>query len=222
MLGLLFTLGSALLAHLVLARTLPSPALREALTLALIPVQAWAITSIALPRLLPAARGPYYNALVTLLLSLACYRLAAGLVITTGVVHAGINLLLLLVFASSLREGAQPLITRLARRIHGELRADVAHYTRQVTVVWCGFFALQLALSAALLAFAPLAWWSTFVNLCNLPLLALLFFGEHVFRRCWLRDPPRESLADCLRMGQWFGAGLGKGDLPAPPAATRP
>ena len=222
LLGVVFMLGSALLAHLVISRAPLSPALREAFTRGLIPAQAGVVVTFAANRLLPPRHRRLIIVLATLVVSLACYRLSAGLVISTGVLHGLANGLLLLLFGASLRPGAQPTITLLASRIHGDLKADIARYTRQVTVLWCGFFGLQVVVSGALLLFAPLAWWSTFVNLCNLPLVALFFFGEHVFRRWWLRDAPRERLADFLRMGKLIGAGQANAGEQLPPASSGP
>ena len=42
-------------------------------------------------------------------------------------------------------------------------------------MAWCGFFFCQLLGSAVLLIFAPVVWWSTFVNILNIPLVVLAF-----------------------------------------------
>src|SRR4051812_3450352 len=99
-------------------------------------------------------------------------RLAAAL---SGLTHATVNLFLLWYFARSLRAGDQALITRLARRVHGSLPPEMEAYTRRVTLAWCVFFAGQVAVSMLLFAFAPREIWSMFVNLINVPLIALMF-----------------------------------------------
>ena len=67
-------------------------------------------------------------------------------------------------------------------------------FTRNLTIAWCVFFAAQLIASALLFAFAALATWSLFVNLLNLPLLALMFAGQFVYRRVRHPDYPRASV----------------------------
>ena len=96
--------------------------------------------------------------------------------------HAGIHAALGCVFAMTLRRGATPLITTLAARVHGTLTPTMALYTRRVTVVWALYFAVMVALSLSLYAWAPWWGWSLFANVAT-PLAAIgLFAGEH-----WLR-----------------------------------
>jgi uncharacterized membrane protein len=105
-----------------------------------------------------------------------------GLAAAYGLPHAGAYILLLWFFGRTLRPGQEPLITRLARRVHGTLPAYMETYTRRLTAVWCVFFAAQLVCSMALFVFATLGTWSLFINLLNLPLLALIFIGEYLYR----------------------------------------
>jgi uncharacterized membrane protein len=134
----------------------------------------------------------------TLLLSLSHVR--GGLVLAAGAPHAAIYLGLLTVFARSLFPGHEPVITFFARTIHGQISPEIEKYTRRVTSLWCGFFLLQLVGSAVLLKWAPIAWWSVFVNILNLPLVASLLLGEKLGRPLWVADPPREYLRDFLRL----------------------
>lgn len=105
-----------------------------------------------------------------------------GVAAAYGLPHAGSYVLLLWFFGRTLRRGHEPLITRLARRVHGGLPAYMETYTRRLTVAWCVFFAAQLISSAALFALASLDTWSLFINLLNLPLVALMFIGEYLYR----------------------------------------
>jgi uncharacterized membrane protein len=98
----------------------------------------------------------------------------------------------------SLLPGRTPIITVMSHLVHGPLPAAIDRYTRTITWVWCLFFALQLLGSALLMAFAPVVYWSTFVNVLNAPLVAALFLGERLTRHLWVADPPRESLSDML------------------------
>ncbi len=113
--------------------------------------------------------------------------------------HAAIYSFLLWLFGRTLLRGREPLVTGLARRVHGTLEPEIEIYTRRVTQAWCLFFAAQLAVSALLLAFVPLTVWSLFVNLLNAPLLVLMFTGEYLYRIHRYPDHPRVSIAGALR-----------------------
>ncbi|NNU42808.1 hypothetical protein [Ramlibacter montanisoli] len=54
--------------------------------------------------------------------------------------HAGVHLALAIGFGSTLRRGAEPLISALARRVHGSLSPAMERYTRQVTLAWTLYF----------------------------------------------------------------------------------
>src|SRR5262245_20483661 len=101
-----------------------------------------------------------------------------GLVVSSGVSHAAINLFLLWYFGRTLTRGREPLITRFARRVHGGLLPDMERFTRGLTITWCVFFIAQLIVSGLLLAFGPRDMWSLFVNVLNLPLVLLMFVGQ--------------------------------------------
>jgi uncharacterized membrane protein len=145
---------------------------------------------------------PYRTAIVFALLACSSLTLALHvhgiLVLSAGVPHALAHSALLLVFGMSLLPGRTPIITVMSHVVHGPLPAAIDRYTRTVTWVWCFFFALQLLGSALLMAFAPVAYWSTFVNVLNAPLVAALFLGEKLTRHLWVADPPRETLSDML------------------------
>jgi uncharacterized membrane protein len=122
-----------------------------------------------------------------------------GLAFLYGAPHAAAYLVLLWVFGRTLRRGRDPLISQVARRVHGALAPEMEAYTRGVTVAWCLFFAGQVAVSVLLLALAPLEAWSLFVNLLNLPLLGLMFASEYLYRITRHPDHPRTTLPGMLR-----------------------
>lgn len=138
----------------------------------------------------------------------AMVLLRGGLILSAGAPHAVVNLGLLAIFGLSLLPAREPIVTYFARAIHGGISPEVELYTRRVTWVWCGFFCAQLAGSALLLAFAPIAWWSIFVSILNLPLIAAMMLGEWLTRPLWVADPPREYLRDMLRMPKLLGRRL--------------
>ncbi len=134
---------------------------------------------------------------------------AIGLAVTGGC-HAVAYAILLAWFGASLRSGHEPVVTRIARRIRHTTPDKVLRYTRQVTIAWCVFFAVQLALSAALLFAAPVAAWSTFVTLLNLPLVIAMGLAEFGCRMILFRHEKYTSLVDtlsALRRSRFMPAG---------------
>jgi len=117
-----------------------------------------------------------------------------GVAAASGMSHAAAYLFLLWYFGRTLTPGAEPIITRFARRVHGALQPDIEQLTRRLTFAWCVFFAAQVIASVLLFAFAPLEAWSLFVNLLNLPLLALMFAGQWIYRNVCYPDCPRASI----------------------------
>ncbi len=122
-----------------------------------------------------------------------------GLAAVSGISHAAAYLFLLWYFARTLAQGCEPLITRFSRSVHGPLQPGMELFTRQVTIAWCVFFATQLIASALLLAFASLSAWSLFINLLNLPLLAVMFVGQLVYRAIRHPDLPRTSVLQAIQ-----------------------
>lgn len=105
-----------------------------------------------------------------------------------GLPHMVTNLFLMWFFGRTLRNGREPLITSIARRVHGSLTADIEIYTRRITYVWSLFFLLQVVVSAGLYIFAPLKAWSMFINILNAPLIALVFLCEYSYRTLRYRE----------------------------------
>ena len=132
----------------------------------------------------------------------------AGLMAASGLPHALIYACLLAVFGASLRPGREPLITALSRRMYGAVSAERAAYTRGVTWAWCAFFAAQLVTSLALFLLASRAVWLFFVDLLNVPLLALMFIAEQTVRPFLLKNAPRHSVADVRRLIAYIKEGL--------------
>ncbi len=123
-----------------------------------------------------------------------------GFVTISALTHWSIYTSLLACFALTLRPGHEPLITTMARRMNGEPSGELARYTRRVTIAWSLFFATQLCLSVLLFCFAPLTVWSFFVNILDIPLVAMMFAAEYAVRLRCLNDPPRHSFAMIFEM----------------------
>jgi uncharacterized membrane protein len=123
-----------------------------------------------------------------------------GLLAVNGLSHATLNLFLLWLFGRTLLRGREPLISQISRRINGELRPEVAGYTRHVTIAWCIFFLMQVTTSLMLYAFAPLATWSFFINVLNLPLLILMFVAEKAYRTARFPNHPKTSILKAIEV----------------------
>ncbi|MEO8020724.1 hypothetical protein [Polaromonas sp.] len=121
--------------------------------------------------------------------------------------HAGIQALLGLAFARTLRPSQTPMVSRFAAVIHGPLSPALARYTRQVTWAWTLYFAVMTGLSLLLFWLAPVAVWSAFANLLNLPLLILMFTAEYVVRLCLLAPSDRAGPLEAIRAYRQAGSG---------------
>ncbi len=124
---------------------------------------------------------------------------AGPLRLALAVPHAAIYFFLLWLFGRTLLQGSEPLITGVARQVHGALAPEIEAYTRLVTLAWCCFFAAQIIVSGLLFVFSPIETWSLFVGILNVPLIALMFAGEYLYRVMRYPDHPRASFASALR-----------------------
>jgi uncharacterized membrane protein len=115
--------------------------------------------------------------------------------------HAGMQLLLLVIFGRTLLAGREPLCTRFARAVHAPIVLTPRHerYTRQVTQAWTAFFALMALTSTLLFFFGPLSVWSFFANFLTLPLVVLMFIVEYRMRHWMLPQVPPVPILDGVR-----------------------
>jgi uncharacterized membrane protein len=118
-------------------------------------------------------------------------------------VHAppvALYLALCAAFGATLARGREPMVTRFARAEHGGvLPAELAAYTRTLTVLWSVFFGVMAAASASLGAWASAEAWSLFTNLVGYLAVAGLFAAEYAYRRIRYRHHRHLSLAQMLR-----------------------
>lgn len=113
--------------------------------------------------------------------------------------HAGMQALLGLAFGRTLRAGEEPMVSRFAAIVHGRLSPALASYTRQVTWAWTLYFGAMTGLSLLLFWLAPVAVWSVFANLLNLPLVILMFVAEYAARLCLLERSDRAGPLEAIR-----------------------
>jgi len=123
-----------------------------------------------------------------------------GLLAVNGLSAATINLLLLWLFGRTLLPGREALISQISRRINGHLKPEIAAYTRRVTVAWCIFFTAQVVVSLLLYLLAPVAVWSLFINVLNVPLLALMLVGEKAYRTARFPHHPKTSILKAIEV----------------------
>lgn len=150
--------------------------------------------------------GKVWWPLLTILFASAGYYIFTGnherigLLAVNGLSHATLNLFLLWMFGRTLLRGREPLVSQISRHLTGDLDAGIVAYTRQVTIAWCIYFALQVLISLVLYVFAPLAAWSFFINVLNLPLLVLMFVGEKAYCTARFPDHHRASILKVIEV----------------------
>ena len=123
-----------------------------------------------------------------------------GLLALNGLMHASLNLFLLWFFWRTLLKGKVPLISQIASHINGPLEPEILAYARHATIAWCIFFTLQVSSSLLLYFFAPLYYWSFFINVLDLPMLMLMFVAEHTYRRFRFPDHTRTSIMKVIEV----------------------
>jgi uncharacterized membrane protein len=115
--------------------------------------------------------------------------------------NAGMQTMMAWIFGRTLIPPQEPLISQIARRIHGtDYTPAIATYTRQATLAWVFFFVAMALISVILFAVTRLSTWSFFVNVLYLPLLALMFVLEYAARRYCLRDIQHLSITKGLSL----------------------
>ncbi|MEO8309643.1 MAG: hypothetical protein ABI520_00585 [Caldimonas sp.] len=113
--------------------------------------------------------------------------------------HVAIHVLLAFVFGLTLQGGREPLVTALARRVHGSLTPAMATYSRKVTLAWTIYFVAMAVLSLVLYALAPFDAWATFANLVTPVAILLMFVGEYVLRYRLHPEFERATLTQAMR-----------------------
>lgn len=94
-----------------------------------------------------------------------------------------ISAALLLLFGSTLRPGAMPMIERFARLQDPELSPPKQQWCRSWTQIWCGFFVANGTTSLILAAAAPLSWWAWYNGSFVYLVMGTLFATEWILRR---------------------------------------
>ncbi len=102
-------------------------------------------------------------------------------------------------FFRTLRPGSEALITRVARREHPDLPADMARHTRNLTVIWSLCFALLFVVALFLAPMLAVDTWSRWVQGLGYVVPGILFFGEYVYRHVRFRERKHSSIVALIR-----------------------
>jgi uncharacterized membrane protein len=201
-LAVILSVGFAVLAHAAIVEGI-SPTVGALLSL--IPLAAFAAWSVRRAHSRAAAIGLLLVAAVAI--ALGWGALERNFPRLFFVEHAGINLLLAVVFGRTLLRGAEPLVTRFARLVHGTIPPEVERYTRHVTLAWTIFFGTLFALSCSLYLGGWLAAWSMLANILSPILIASMFLVEYAVRLRALPNWERAGILAGIRaFSRHFGA----------------
>jgi uncharacterized membrane protein len=135
-----------------------------------------------------AARQPFWWAVSGGIVALASAGFVANALVPLKLYPVLVNAVMLTVFAASLYWPPSA-IERIARSRRPDLPPRGVAYTRRVTWVWCGFFALNGALALATALWASDRIWALYNGLIAYGLMGLLFAGEWLVRRQVMREP---------------------------------
>lgn len=167
---------------------------------------AWAPIALTLAWLVRHARWRWVwfaliaAALGTLVLLVPVSRTDASVVYQFQ--YLAMQAALALLFGRTLVAGREPLVTRFARIVRGELPPEIVGYTRSVTVAWTVFFVTMGLVAMVLYSAAPREAWSAFVNLFTIPCVLSMFIGEYAVRRIRFPSMEHSSILDGARAFQ--------------------
>jgi uncharacterized membrane protein len=121
--------------------------------------------------------------------------------------QVGIYAVLGLSFGRTLALDRVPLCTQMALRARGTLRADALRYTRQATIAWTLFFAINTVTLLVLFFTVPLRIWSAYANF-GIPILVLaMFVIENRVRRRVLPNMTHVGVIATIRASIVGGSG---------------
>lgn len=112
--------------------------------------------------------------------------------------HFGINAVLGCWFGGTLRGDRLSLIGEFAQRVQ-PMEPGLREYTRQVTWVWTGYFALTALGSIVVYLWLPFSAWSLLANVVSPVMVGVLFVGEHLLRHRIHPEFQRTRMIDAVR-----------------------
>lgn len=97
-----------------------------------------------------------------------------------------VNAGMLTAFGATLRGGGPSMIERFARLRRPDLDASAIRYTRRVTLVWCAFFMMNGAASAACAWWGSREQWAVYNGVVTYLLIGVLIGGEFAWRHAFV------------------------------------
>ena len=94
-------------------------------------------------------------------------------------------------------------------RVHSDFTAEMAGYTRQVTLAWTLYFLGMATASIALFVAGDFASWSLLANILTPVSTAAMFVGEYLVRYRLHPDFERVSLQQALQAWRSHGRAAG-------------
>jgi uncharacterized membrane protein len=101
-------------------------------------------------------------------------------------IPALVNVVLLLVFAASLREPVS-IIERVARLVEPHAPEFIRSYCRKVTVAWCALFLVNVAVITWLAFAGPTSAWEAYTGWMMYAAIAVCSVVEFLIRKSWFR-----------------------------------
>lgn len=101
-----------------------------------------------------------------------------------------VNLAFFLLFLYSLK--SEPFITKIARLKDGNLSKNIENYTKNLTLIWIAFFALNGMVSALLAILENKIYWSFYCGFFSYILIGVLFALEFIFRKFYIKRVENE------------------------------
>jgi uncharacterized membrane protein len=200
-LGVVLSVAFALLAHAAIVESVP-PSIGAALSLVPLSIVLYLVARRARHRVALVALG----VLAALALWIGWGGLERHFADVLFVEHAGLNLLLAVMFGRTLAPGREPLCALFARIVHGSIPPEVERYARGVTIAWTAFFSVMFVLSCALYLGGLHEAWSLLANFLNAALVVAIFVIEYAVRHRLLPNWERVGvLGGVLAFSRHFG-----------------
>lgn len=111
-----------------------------------------------------------------------------------------IFMLLLFVFANSLRKNQIPIVTDIGEKTRGPLSPEMRKYTRSVTLVWSLFFLVMTLWSIVLPWFVSPVTWSWLTNFAHYIIVAALFSAEYIYRKWRFQDHDHPNFMNYIKI----------------------
>ena len=139
-----------------------------------------------------AVQMPLGNLVIGALLLVGFAAMASNSSVLLQYYPVCINAMMLAVFMTSLFR-PPTVIEQFARIKTPDLSVAGVAYTRKVTMVWCGFFALNGTMALYTILDTTMGFWAIYNSVISYSLIGALFVGEYLVRRTVQRNHAEHS-----------------------------